>query len=188
MAARDPQFIVYLIALCGVLALIATAVLRLRRRARDPEPISQRPIPPVVVGPSDDAPLCKCGATATRPAPDVIPRVSWVDSIRRWVGLPPRYVLAIPFDRAPVYCDVHGRVADVLTEEELAVAVVVERKAAESRVVRRVAAFITSQKSGLDAKVFDAMTDDQKKDHDRRTRPMRPADVVPINRAANGDG
>lgn len=186
MNTRDPDLFITLVGLVGVCILAIPLIVRLvgrRIRSASEAAPSQRSTTPAPA--PDDVPSCKCGAPATRPAPEVIPRVSWVDSIRRALGMPPRYTLTIPSFAALVYCDVHGRVADTLTDEKLATVVLCQRKAAESAIVREVAAFITSAKSGLDARVLEAMTDDQRADHKARTRPVKAADVVPINRAAN---
>lgn len=184
---RDPfTFVVgfsVLILTAVAIALAVSRVLRDRKHVEAPSSTRAAAEP----ARQDDGPLCKCGAVATRPAPEVIPRATWWDALRRSIGLPPRYVLSVPAFGAHVYCDAHGRVADVLTEEKLATTVVVQRRAAESVIVCEVARYITSEDEGLPFKVFEAMTKRQQSAFRDRGKVGRGDNVVSISRAANGD-
>lgn len=189
---------IWALMLFGLLVLgISLAVRKLRTQQHAKEAASRSgevpipaapPVPTLRPETAGAVILCDCGAPADRPAAEIIPRASWWDALRRFAGLPPRYTIRVPTglesEAPPVYCQVHGRVADTFVDEELATAVVVERKAAESKIVQRMAAFITS---GLKTRVFESLTPEQKSALKKRG-PMataRTADVIPIARAAN---
>ena len=193
MTTRDPEVFVWAFMAFGILLLIVgLAVRRLKQKAGEAPrdvPSLRLADPPTTLRPEPDIslPLCDCGAPADRPAAEIIPRASWWDAVRRALGMAPRYTIRVPTgesEAVPVYCQVHGRVADTFVDEELAVAVVVERKAAESKIVQRMAAFITG---GLKARVLESLTVEQRSALKKRGQPAKTADVISIARAANGD-
>ena len=188
---RDPEAFMWAVGIIGLIVVLSPLIVRLLRRSRAVEAPSSTRAPAEPARPDDTPlPLCDCGAVADRPAAEIIPRANWIDRLRRSFGMPPRYTINVPTGESeapPVFCQIHGRSADTFVDEELAVAVVVERKAAESRIVQRVATFITG---GLRARVLESLTKEQRDALKNRGR-VKPAaalaEVVPINRAASGD-